>query len=401
MPISALRLWPGTIYSGGKRVYCALAYKRRLPKEGHPMTSHASRPARRRLNQFLAATVLLTLALTTTALPAAAATNPIHFGVSIGAVDGCITIWSTPDQTAHFTWRDSNGALKGQSDNFTDDGLSYFCLDGTAVEIADQLRVNDGSYTRTFIVPNLTINMDRVTDTYYGTGPAHRTVRIEVFHGDFGEAKSARVGDDGTWSLHVNQWSIVGGDTAGLSWVSPHDDRVRTYGIAPYVVVTLGRAGFSGYALPNQEVDVTLEDGNDAHGSATASNDGDFAGKFRDNAHNLRPAAAGDHMQAPSIASDADWILPDIDGTADASSDIVEGQCHNGSDGGITVRLYRGSQEVGFTYAGGNSDGSFRFNFRKVGTYFANPANVKHGDLLVVQCVHITGDIAQLKFIVD
>lgn len=360
---------------------------------------HATAPAPGRALRLGAALVLVALATAMSALPVGAAAATIRFGVNIGSVGSCLTIWSTPHRTAHFVWRDADGAVKADTTNFTDNGLWYFCPQGFAVEIGDRLKVADGSASRTFVVPNLTINLDRVSDTYYGTGPVHRTVRIEVVHGDYGQDKSARVGDDGTWRLHTNQWDIYGGDFASLSWTSVHGDRVRTGGIASFVIVTLGQASFSGWAVPGQDVDIALADGVDAFGSATASPRGEFAGSFRDSHGHLRPVAPGDHLTAPSLASDADWIVPAIDGSANAANDIVQGQCHDsGTYGWITVLLYRRGNLRGLVYPGNQGDGSFRFNFRKVGNFFANPANVKHRDRIVVQCSQITGDMTQLVF---
>ena len=94
--------------------------------------------------------------------------------------------------------------------------------------------------------------------------------------------------------------------------------------------------------------------------------------------------------------------MPAIDGSADAATDVVSGQCHdNGTFAGVWVLLCRTGHLRGFTVgANHEADGSFSFNFQEVGTFYADPANVKHCDQIVVQCVQTTGDLAQLKFIV-
>lgn len=358
-----------------------------------------SRP-HRRLSQSFGATMLLAIVLTATALPAAAATASIKFGVDIGDVAGCITISATAGQS-HLVWRDVNGALKAEATNVSTNGLWFFCPGNFAVAIGDRLKVTDEISTRTFIVPNLTLHQNRVTDTYSGTGPASRTVRLEVPQGDVAYLKSIRVDPDGNWSFHRDDMEIFGRWYASLSWRSPHGDQVRASNVAPYLVVTLNRAGFSGSTAPNQVVEVELEDGVDAMGSATASTNGAFTGKFRDGAGHLRPAAPGDHLMAPSLASDANWIVPEIEGTADPATDIVEGRCEvTATFVGIGVEVYRTGHLRGYGGPDWQPDGSFVIDMQEVGDFYADPANIKHGDQIVINCGQITGDRARLTFIV-
>lgn len=338
-----------------------------------------------------------------TALPAgaSAADAPIRFGVDIGEVGDCLIIWSAAGETAHFVWRDAEGALKADASNLSTNGLWFFCPPDLAVQIGDRLKVTDRISSRTFIVPNLTINQDRVSDTFSGTGPPNRTVRLGVPQGDTEYSRGIRVASDGTWSFHTNYLQIYGGSYAGLSWKSPKGDQVRTDSNAPRVVVTLSKAGFSGYAVPNQDVEVVLEDGVDALGSATAGINGAFAGTFRDGDNHLRPAAAGDHLMAPSLASDADWIIPEMEGTADPATDIIEGKCQvTATFGGIGVEVYRTGHQRGYSSVEWQPDGSFSVDMQEVGDFYADPANIKHGDQIVINCGQISGDRARLKFIV-
>ena len=70
------------------------------------------------------------------------------------------------------------------------DGV-FFCLDeSTWVDAGDKLKASDGTYTRTFVVPDVSIRVDRVNNRYVGTGPAGRTVVVnypQSLFGDVGE----------------------------------------------------------------------------------------------------------------------------------------------------------------------------------------------------------------------
>ena len=81
-------------------------------------------------------------------------------------------------------WRDSAGATKAAG-TIESRGFWIFCSgeDETFIRIGDKIHVFDSSYTRTYVVPDLTIISDRVSDTFHGTGPAGRTIRISYFDG--------------------------------------------------------------------------------------------------------------------------------------------------------------------------------------------------------------------------
>ena len=339
------------------------------------------------------------------AAPVSAASPTIRFGVDIGSVGSCLILWSTPGETAKLVWRDANGALKAQATNESTDGLWFYCPNNLAVAVGDRLKLTDETSTRTFIVPDLSVRLDRVNDTFKGTGPAGRTVRVNYPQGLFADVAvthSARVGQDGKWSFHPTNFDIMGGLWATVTWRSPNDDRVTASGVAPNITVTLDKPRFFGYARPNSDVEVTLDDGGPiALGSAASDLDGRYEGRFREGDGDLRPVAAGDHLYAVGLASDADWIVPEIDGAANAGTDVVSGRCHDAGTSAnfAIIDVFRTGDKRGYVFASLEANGSFEIDFQEVGHFYADPVNIRHGDKIVVRCLQVTGDWVQLQFL--
>jgi hypothetical protein len=352
-----------------------------------------------------AAAVGLTVGLLLLAvMPAVAnaATPPITFNMDM--FGRCVSGNAADGATIDVTWRSSNGTLKAEGTADHPYGGGYFELcEGKSTQLrpGDQIKVSDGSYTRQYTVPNLTIHLDRVADVMTGTGPASRTLRLCISTGDFGRCHSVRVGQDGTWSYnpHHDIFHYKIGYGVSLEWTSPNDDVLSIPEVnAPFVAVTLGQAKFTGETDPGGNAKILLN-GN-ASGSVTGGDDGYFAGKFRKSNGTAVKVQAGDRVHSPSLASGADWIMPQIDGTASASTDVVSGRCYDSGtfSGTVSVDVYRTGRLRGTTSFGTESDGSFSVDMRRdVGDFFENPANIKPGNRVVIGCIQTTGDVAQLE----
>jgi hypothetical protein len=228
-------------------------------------------------------------------------------------------------------------------------------------------------------------------------------VKIEYPQGiwaDVGEVRGVRVGQDGQWTYNPHR-DLIGGHPASVWWTSLNDDLIYAFGEAASLQVNIGRAGFEGWSDPFADVNVVLDGATDAEGDATTGPTGYFSGKFRDAQGDRQQVAAGDHISSPSLASDADWIVPEIELTADTLTDEVVGSCENTGTLSETaiVDLYRSGHRRGWVLLF-TEDGTFEFDFAKAGSFLADPANVKHGDRLVVSCMLSTGDWVSQTFMV-
>ncbi len=339
---------------------------------------------------------------------ATAAPPPITFSLSLGVITDCINGQATGGSTIDVVWRDSTGALVGQgSAPVTEWGSWSACdLDDElhAVQQGDRIKATVGGYTRNYVVPNLSANVDRVNDIYTGTGPAGRTIKIWYPAGlmaDYAEGRSIRVGQDGHWSYdpHPYQELILGVE---VNWKSPNGDSLWLYASPPELQLTIGSARVEGVADPFETVAIAIVNSPTASGSGLADDWGAFDSRLRKQNGTPRQVLAGDHLVAPDVAPDADWIVPDSNATANVLTDQVTGWCEDTgllSDLAI-VSLRRTNHTVGSAWIDLDADGQFSFDFSGQAYPFFNPANVKHGDRLVVNCMLTTGDWVSQSFIV-
>ena len=312
--------------------------------------------------------------------------SPITFDVSIGT--DSISVVNTADAPTNVRLRDSDGNTKATSVLGNTD--PFFDLPaGVTVEIGDRIRASDGKYVRTFIVPDLSITIDRVTDVFQGTGPAQRTIKVG-WGGRFGdvfEEHGVRVRPDGTWSLSA-PFDVLGrpgrfsrlGDAKwrlGSHWrrgccPDRHSDRPASS------VTRVSRSPtWKCWSMVR-----TMGNGPDKAAISEAS-----SGRLRRANGDLIGVAPGDHITASSVASDLDWVVPDVHIDADASTELVTGQC-----GGTVavIELYRTGQQRGLVLARPGDNDEFEFDFSDpfasdyVTGIGANEANVKHGDSLRV-----------------
>jgi hypothetical protein len=356
------------------------------------------------------AAVLVTGALLGAALvfPAAAsaATAPITFALDM--FSGCVGGHAAPEATVSLVWRDSQGALKAQGTTLSSLNTGYwtFCGSDTSAWLTpgDAIKADDGISVRKYTVPNFSIFLNRVTNRVTGTGPAHRTPRVcstFAMFGDYEKCYPVRVGDDGTWSFNPHR-DIQGGIYASLIWTSPKGDHLYAETAAPLLRVTLERAAFSGQTAPRRDLEVgDSTSGGSSHVMSDAY--GNFSGHLVDSLGHLAPVAVGDHITAPSLSSDADWIVPQIDAAADKATDVVSGKCWNAgtSDGVVLFDVTHSGHSRGGGITETDADGNFSIDLGEDAGGFFDDTNVIAGDRVLVQCRQTTGDFAQLKIVVN
>ncbi|MGZ8778250.1 MAG: hypothetical protein ACXWZ5_20655 [Mycobacterium sp.] len=350
-------------------------------------------------------------AVTGLAVPGAAgaAQPPITFGLTLGVLTNCISGEASGGSTIDIVWRDSSGALQGQgSAAVTEWGSWSVCgLDDEAhvIQPGDRIKATVGTYTRKYVVPNLSATVDRVNDIYTGTGPAGRTIRIWYQAGllaDYEEGHSIRVGQDGHWTYDPHPYQDLI-RSVSVYWTSPNGDTLSIYGAAPELGVTIGSARVTGVAEAFATVGIAIANSPVASGNDVADDWGNFNVRLRRQNGNPRQIVAGDHLVAPDVAADADWIVPDSYASADVASDQVTGWCED--TGLLTeiaiVEVHRTGRTRGLAWLTGvDAAGQFSVDFTGREYPGFNPANIKHGDRLVVSCMLSTGDWVNQSFMV-
>jgi len=353
---------------------------------------------------FLIATGSVTSAVSV----AAATPPPITFWMEV--YGPCLGGYAGGGTTISVVWRDSAGVLKARGDTQTADyGQWGFCSGDQAVAVmpGDRVKVSDGTYTRDYVVPKLTIRADRVKQLYEGTGPAGRTIGLWIPNGDYERRHSVRVGLDGTWSFRPADGlggSFIVGYTGYVAWNSPNSDHLEAYAYYPQIGVTLGKPSFYGTTAGFSNVVASISGARHGTGSATSDGVGTFSGIFRDASGHSISVSPGDHVSAPAVASNADWIVPNIEGSADKTTEIVTGKCYDtGTSAGLVgVEVIRyGGHVRGASVWHTDADGSFVADFTSYTNGFSTDhANIKTGDRIKIDCIQTTGDFARLTFVV-
>lgn len=376
------------------------------------MQTELIRGASRRVRKFsIAALVsaMMLVALVPGAL-AGAAPVPIVFDyLQIGTQ--CVYGTAPSGATVELTWKSAGGAVKlHETQVASDSGSLYYCSTNpsTVLAIGDRLKAESGSVTHQLVIPELTIRVNRAADSLKGRGPAGATLRVECWGGPLPSFEPCQwhrlvvASSEGKWSKLV-PWDIIGGEGFAIRWKSAGGDFVYAGGIARYVTVTLGESRFSGATNAGQTANVALEDATTHEVLATANPTGAppvgrFTARFKDVHGNRVPVAAGYEL-ITDVAPGADMIVPDIEATASAATNIVSGRCFDTGrfDGTVFIHLFRSGHERGWVLEGTDEEGNFTIDFMEDG--FRDPANVKVGDRLLVMCMQTEGDWVQRNIV--
>jgi hypothetical protein len=357
----------------------------------------------RGLMPAIAAVLLVAAAFPMTSLAATAA--GITFDVDM--YSSCIGGAASPNSTLSFVWRDSAGNLKVKGAvPVSPSGFWSYCSDDPTVWVThrDAIKVDDGVTLRKYVVANLTMDPNRATGVISGTGPAGRTLRLCSrwgYFNDFETCHSVRIRQDGTWTFDSEMGGLFRVDI-DVHWKSPNGDRISVYVAAPFVDVTIGKSAVTGWAAPR--AGILLHNGLRASAWITTGESGRFErndAQFLGSDGSPRRVRVGDHIFSTSFAPDEDWIVPLIEASADVDTDVVAGTCHHTGTTNDLVRVVvrRYGTERGIAYDGAAADGTFSISLREL-DFFGDPANIRHGDKVIVQCFQPNGDSASWGFLV-
>jgi hypothetical protein len=339
--------------------------------------------------------VLVTLLLTAL-VPAsvAAATRPITFSVYIG--DACVEGRAADGGMFDFAWERADGSLKRAAlAQANPEGYFRLCSSpGVVVEAGDRIMTHDGYVFHELTVPNLTLTQNRVKNLYKGRGPAGQYVRLVCDHGNGFEpciwSAKIKVNSEGQWGIKPG-WNIGANEGMFVTWKSAMGDFVRVRNYSPSLTVRIGSAFVRGTTSNGRPATVALRRGPsfDVRGSLATKSaplDGRFSGSLKNQQGNKVLVRVGDRITS-SVASDLDFIVPDIEAYADSATDHVIGQCND--PGIFNVDIYRNGTFIDGEYWWPEDDGTFDMRFLEF----------QAGDTVVVRCPVSTGDQVEKAFI--
>jgi hypothetical protein len=351
-------------------------------------------------------------------LPATASAAPVlTFGASedgLALRSNCIDGRGPVDSAVRVVWKSATGTIKAVVDVATNGWGSWsYCSATRRLAVGDTIRAKSGQADRTFTMPNITLTANRDTNTFRGRGLPNTTSTLWYHAGifaDFYESVDVTADGAGRWSFTDSEGeSASGGTDAEIYWTTPQGDNLAARLVVPYVHVTIGRPVVGGGTVGFGTAVVNLRDPltNDLLGRATAMSDeyGTFGGRFLDSTGDPVNARVGDRVVSP-LADSIDWHVPNIEGSANPATDIVEGRCYSTEIIPMfaILEVFRTGQQRGFAYVNLDENGAFEIDFWRKPQFFFNPANIKHGDRIVINCYYesnggeIVDDVVSFPF---
>ncbi|CAN5191080.1 hypothetical protein BH24CHL7_BH24CHL7_17230 [soil metagenome] len=358
----------------------------------------------------LVATVIAGSLLALMPVAASAATRPITFDLYMDS--NCINGRLSDDAAFKVVWRDGAGVLKLKEVAHMAGSSGYWsaCADPVRLlAVGDRIKVTVGAIVRTFVIPKLTLNVDRAANVFKGKAPSGSAVHLSYQPGIFADytvGKTVQADAKGRWSYRKAGLDIWGGIYADIRWNSPKNDQISLYGVAPVLTATIGSPRITGSTRSGTTVKAKLLNAATmalrARATGVAGGNGEFSMRMRDTAGNPVPVKVGNRLRALSLAEDADWIVPGAEVSANVATDTVTGRCHDAgtSDGLYWVRIIApGDGEWrGHAIGYGDANGDFEIDFTEVApSPFYKPADVQPGDTIQLMCLQTTGDWVELR----
>ena len=247
--------------------------------------------------------------------------------------ENCVHGQGPATEDLKVTLRGPDGAFQGSFVNTTggDGSWGYDCFWGD-INAGDKLIAKVGSITRTFVVPALNFNINRVTDVVSGKTVANSEVQIYLWdcnsnwNCNYITDRVRPTNAKGNFSTDfTNTYNVRGHDQVEVDWYSPQGDNIYREMDAPSVNVDTWYNEFWGDAKPNTDVTAWLFDkmGNQVAKGRDHSDwwDGEYYGKF-----GRRDILPG-YFVGSDIASDALWKVFDINPQFNTAADTINAKC--------------------------------------------------------------------------
>ena len=262
------------------------------------------------------------------------AVAPITFEVRL--LSYCVSGNGPASASITVSLRSTDGDLKGRRTIDTNSLGRWSTCFSQLVFPTDRLLGNNGSTTRTFIVPNVTMTINRVSDVISGKAPANSQVQLttwdcQSYTGCGSPVEVNRpTSSTGAYSHDFTAaQNIRGKDNALVAWTSPTDDVVTLARQTPYFGVGFRNHWFWGSGQPHALASLALRNSAGtllSTGRDYVDRNGYFSGSFADSAGNPLVTSAGNKVTA-SIASDAIMTIKNMMVDADAATDTISAVC--------------------------------------------------------------------------
>ena len=350
--------------------------------------------------------VLASLAVGLFAGAASAAPRPISFEVFIG--DSCVFGRAKDNSFLKVIIRDSRGVQKGREAVEADpDGFWQSCtFFFQPIRPGDTIKVTvfGTGQTRTLTVPVLTGKVDRGSNVVSGKAPLGSNVEIEAF--DFrwdlwGEAYDevrSVIATDGTFAYDFDDAgvNIRGGASVVVRWRNGSDTiQVGRFQYAPFISLALGGSEVVGSSGPNRHIRITLSEPVGTR-VAVANGVGSYAdtvffSEFATTDGEPYRVNGGEWLNAPALGAQSSWRIPQINGSANLTTETVTGKCF---DNGRYLTLVEDPNgfESGFTFGEAAGDGTFTADL-------ADQVNIRRGFRVAILCYSPEGDEIVQEFI--
>ena len=347
------------------------------------------------------------LLLTVWAPGVAAAPRPLTVSVSIG--DTCVYGQARKNSFVKVIVRDPAGnvLLRGVGDTAAY-GQWSVCGYGYPIQAGDKIKalVIETGQSRTFTVPRLTIDTDRVAETVSGKAPAGSMVSIEVATPgassvglpEYDMIESVVAGGGGAYSFDFSTDGIdlIGGATASATWTTAGGNvQVLRQTSVPGLSVAIGSAQFGGAFKPNAHLGIVVTHGVNQVATGDAIGDsfygGQISGQFVDADTEPYAIRTGDWIAAPGLGSDGTFQVPAIDGTANLATEQVSGTCFAN---GLYIVLVTGPDYLDFGYTFGTAGPSGGFT-----ADLSGQLNIKKGFSVQIGCYTANADLVADTFI--
>jgi len=232
--------------------------------------------------------------------------------------------------------------------------------------------------------------IDRVNDVVSGTARPGTTVHIDQPY-----VATVPVDDAGNWVFEPGT-PFTGNPVFYAHWESNNGDRIDMIQFAPQLILMLDKPKFQVFGNPTTQATITLKR-ETSHGQRVAAIELDFGtvGEIRDefidqDGRHMK-VQPGDHVSAPGVASDADWIVPNVEAHGRPASNIVDGGCFDAGTSSGLFSLFvldsANSHSKSSVWGEVNPDGTFSIDFDDPASSpnvdtFTHPADLVNGDKL-------------------
>lgn len=329
-----------------------------------------------------------------------AATKPISFDVSIGSP--CVLVDGPKNTRGTLAVRGPGGLLRGQlAMDLGDDGQTSECIYSMVTGIAGGDVVSfktDAGKTR-WLVPRLSLHIDRATDRYIVRGAPGTAVAVDGMRGFlagpirtlFGYDELT-IGQDGTVE-HDPGVNLRGTDMLTVN-VEDGPNSAMLMMFTPFLSVSLGDPTVFGAVAPGPDGVVRLvRDGTPvARGSAAEIAPGQFYTRLRnasDAPVSIRP---GDRVELDGPSHIAMRAIP-ATVTADRRTDTITGTCTPNAPYTLTARAPFTSDRFLMVQLRGttNAAGTLRRHVK---------GDLRKGDELSLVCQSAQGDLTEVERLV-